>query len=201
MIFSKTILPITILVTSALGVTLNQFSRPRCYGSKRLCTSMDPGGCCQSKTRVFVSGSCTGCTSTDFHFVWHGGTSGVYCHRNVAGTNGGYCIGGQNLRGASWCRLCGTREPEGTLEIDEFGDYFDETNSTVAASFPEAQCTFSVEPNLATKDDLIYFKIGDDVPSEDNEALDKWLEDDEATIDDLPEHLRMYETAFDPNET
>lgn len=200
MIFSKTILPITILVTSVLGVTLNQFSRPRCFGSKRLCTKMAPNACCRSRTRVFVSASCTACTSTDLHFVWHGGRNGVYCARNAAGTNGGSCIGGQNLRGASWCRLCGTREPEGTFEIDEFDDYFDETNSTVAPSFPEAECTSFVEPNLATKDGLVYFKIGDDVSSEDNEELDKWLEDDEATIDDLPEHLRMHETTFDPNE-
>ncbi|OCL05891.1 hypothetical protein AOQ84DRAFT_275284, partial [Glonium stellatum] len=91
------------------GVTLSQFTRPRCYGAERICKDIGPNVCCQSTSRVFVSGSCSGCTSTDFHFVWTQVNSN-YCGRNVAGTNGNSCIGGQNLRGHSWCRLCGTKQ-------------------------------------------------------------------------------------------
>ena len=99
---------IVALALTAIGttsaVTLQQFSRPQCYGSKQVCSNIAPGVCCQSRTRVFVSGNCVGCTITDFHTVWNQ-NGPKYCGRVASARHGGGCTGGQNLRGHSWCRL------------------------------------------------------------------------------------------------
>jgi hypothetical protein len=170
-------------VTVIVAVNLNQYTRPNCHGAKRTCTNINPRACCQARARVFSSGDCTGCTSTDFHFLWR--RSGSYfCGINISGINGNRCISGSNLRGHSWCRLCGTLT----------------TADVAIPNVQEAQCTSFVEPNIATKDDVTWYRIDEGVPEADREALNEWL-DGNGTADVLAEHLQQYKVAFSFNST
>lgn len=128
-----------------------------------------------------MSGDCVGCTSTDFHFVWN--QSGRdYCGRVARAINGNRCIGGQNLRGHTWCRLCGT------LVSEDQGS----ENATLTSDEPAA-CTATAEPNIATKDGVKFFRIGAGVPENDNNAIMEWLDGD-GTLENLPASLQQYQT-------
>ncbi|KAI9934713.1 hypothetical protein ASPWEDRAFT_44191 [Aspergillus wentii DTO 134E9] len=157
------------LLSTAAGVNLSQFTRPNCRGNRASCTNIGSRVCCQSNQRVFASGSCQGCTSTDFHSTWtrQGRNS---CGRNAASTNGGRCISGSsNLRGHSWCRLCRTKREEGE----------------------EPTCTESVEPNVLEIDGK-WFHLKDEMPGNERDALwDLW--NNEAVIADMPAEMLKYE--------
>ena len=157
------------LMTTVLSVNLHQHTRPNCHGKRASCTRLHPRVCCKSP-RNFASGSCQGCTSTDFHLTWN--SSGrKSCGRNAKSTNGGRCLSGNsNLRGHSWCRLCRTKR-------EEDGE--------------SATCTSSVEPSvleIGTK----WFQLNDTMTVEHKDALwDLWHR--EAEDADVQEHLLAYQ--------
>ncbi|KAI9038238.1 uncharacterized protein KD926_011177 [Aspergillus affinis] len=155
----------------ANAVTLHQYSRPRCGGRHAVCRNIGPRVCCQATNRVFASGGCTGCTSTDFHITWNK-VGQNYCGRSAASTNGGRCIsGGSNLRGHSWCRLCRTITRRGEDE--------------------DATCTSTVEPD-ALEIGNKWFSVNETVSGDSRNAL--WaLWDSEAADDSVPQNLLRYE--------
>ncbi|KAI9035650.1 uncharacterized protein KD926_003161 [Aspergillus affinis] len=153
------------------AVTLNQFTRPRCGGQKAVCRNIGQRVCCEAASRVFASASCTGCTSTDFHITWNK-VGRLFCGKSAAATHGGGCIsGGSNLRGHSWCRLCGT--------------------STSGVELQAATCTSTAEPD-ALEIGSKWFTVDRTVSEDDRNAL--WaLWDSEADDASVPQKLLRYE--------
>ncbi|KAH8434337.1 uncharacterized protein LDX57_011985 [Aspergillus melleus] len=152
------------------AVTLHQYSRPRCGGRHAVCRNIGPRVCCQAANRVFASGSCTGCTSTDFHITWNR-VGQRYCGRVAASTNGGRCIsGGSNLRGHSWCRLCRTVTSGGEIE--------------------DATCTSTAEPD-ALEIGNKWFSVNETISENDRNAL--WALWGSEADDNVPQNLLRYE--------
>lgn len=196
------ILALATTIVSVSAVTLQQFTRPRCFGAKRLCSNINPGVCCQSQTRVFSSGNCVGCTSTDFHTVWtQNGRN--FCGRAASSTNGNRCIGGANLRGHTWCRLCRTkRMAERGISGEEL-EGVENREAEAAASGQElhddSECKESVEPDLVTLDDKRFFKINYAVSEADTKAILDWIEGENPEYSALSSHLLQHETQFNPH--
>ncbi|KAK2616697.1 hypothetical protein QQS21_000309 [Conoideocrella luteorostrata] len=187
-------------VSTVSAVTLQQFTRPQCYGAKRLCSNIGPGICCQSKSRVFASGNCVGCTSTDFHTVWNQNGRN-YCGRVASSRNGGGCTGGQNLRGHTWCRLCRTKR---MVERGFEGEVLEGIQKREAEAVQngqelhdDAECKESVEPDLVTLDDKRFFKINYAVSEADTKAILDWIEGENPEYSALSSHLMQHETQFD----
>ncbi|GES62547.1 hypothetical protein ATEIFO6365_0005068800 [Aspergillus terreus] len=151
----------------SFGVNLHQYTRPRCYGNRAWCNNIGSRVCCQARNRVFASGSCQGCTSTDFHTTWNR-VGNNYCGRAAASTNGGRCIsGGSNLRGHTWCRLCRTR-----------------------AEAEEAPCTETLEPDVLEIGGRMFY-LNESVPEDHRDRL--WqLWGDEVPVEDVPSELMQY---------
>lgn len=164
-------------VAPVAAVTLNQYSRPRCYGNRAYCANIGPNICCESPRRVFSSASCSGCTSTDFHITWLQ-AGRLYCGRVAAATNGGGCISGSsNLRGHSWCRLCRTRKEEQQGQ----------------QQFPS--CMATVAPDVL-QIGTHWFQLNDSVPSQHRDLLwDLWAGDLSVASASLPAYMVAYERA------
>ena len=174
--FLFTLVALMGLLTSVMGVTLHQYTRPNCHGKRAACTNLRDRSCCQSR-RYFTSGSCQGCTSTDFHLTWTF-SNRKHCGRNSRSTNGGRCIGGSsNLRGHSWCRLCRT-------SVDQLGeDQSEDVNN-------EATCTSTVEPSLLEIGSK-WYQLNDSMAVEHKEALwDLW--EKEVEDHEVDAHLQIY---------
>ena len=180
MLLSTPALLIATLTLSHLAhcVNLVHHARPQCYGTTRTCSNIGPGVCCQSRSRYFVSNSCQGCTSTDLSFIYRI-SGGNYCGIGAGGTNGGTCVGGQNLKGSTWCRICGTRKAR-------------RDDDASAAGLPEAPaCENSVFENVITIDGR-HFRINYDVPENMTEELQAF-QDSGAPVESIAPHLLQYE--------
>lgn len=179
--FLFTLVALMGLLTSVMGVTLHQYTRPNCHGKRAACTRLGDRVCCKSR-RSYTSGSCQGCTSTDFHLVWNFANR-KNCGRNVKATNGGRCIGGSsNLRGHSWCRLCRT-------SVDQLSQAQSENISN------EATCTSTVEPSLLEIGSK-WFQLNDSMNTEHKEALwDLWQK--EVEDHEVDSHLQVYVSGVD----
>ncbi|KAI9041919.1 uncharacterized protein KD926_006256 [Aspergillus affinis] len=165
-------------LTLANAVDLYQYTRHSCGGRRSVCRRINQRVCCQSRNRVFASGSSTARTDTDLHITWNR-NGGQYCGRVAASANRGRCIsGGSNLRGHSWCRLCRTLASE------------TEVNT--------AACTSSVEPD-ALEIGSKWFAINNTVSEDEKNAL--WaLWQGEVVDENVPQSLLRYVTEWVANE-
>ncbi|KAF2685313.1 hypothetical protein K458DRAFT_430861 [Lentithecium fluviatile CBS 122367] len=176
----KAFVAFSLVLAPTSAVSLIQYLGPDCTGTKRICANIRPNLCCQCNwdgyINPFVSGRCQGCTSTDSQNLWRSEGKG-FCESLAFTRNGGDCQGEQHrkLFGHSWLQ-----------------------NRKMSAS-EDAQCTGTVAPDLITRDDVTFFRIGEGVPLEDEMALEEWLTR-EVTVEEMPEHLLKYRTGFNATE-
>ncbi|CAK1360478.1 hypothetical protein CB0940_06525 [Cercospora beticola] len=180
------------------GVTLSNYRRRDCSvaGGAEICYSKYPlPDCCGStSTQYFVSGDCSGCTSTDIHFLFGPGAQGA-CSVARTGSNNGNCINAQNAKGHGWCRVCGTRVQQLVDEDASEEDWADPFNGISAQPEDEKVCS---KPNVVTKDGLRFFRVHYDVPQEVTDMIYEWYDDEENTrfaVGTVPEEFLPYETT------
>lgn len=119
------------------------------------------------------------------------------------------------MRGHSRCRLCGTREigngtegEEGRVEgeLDGIDGGVEDQDGGGRDGIEERDgeenrgCTSTVEPDLISLDSVTYYRINHDVPKEDSEAIEAWIDGGHLNKREIPEYLKKYETVYVENE-